>query len=334
MKLLNSFKKKSAETNSTTFSSLALELFQYQAKSCDVYQKYLKFLDIDARMINDVYQIPCMPIDFFKWHEVKTSQWEAESLFLSSGTTGVTRSAHAIEDVGYYLDNSKNIFETMYGPLSENVFFALLPSYQEQGHSSLVRMVDFFIEKSQSADQGGFYFNRPKELIDALQEALATSDKEVILFGVGYALLDLCELAQSMDVRLDDLTIIETGGMKGRRKDMVKSEFYTMLKQSLGDIRIHSEYGMTELLSQAYSTDGQFYRMPDQMRILIRDTEDPFAYLPNGRVGGINVIDLANVHSCAFIETRDLGRVFSEVTFEILGRLDNSDIRGCNLMVV
>ncbi|MEO9964427.1 MAG: acyl transferase [Reichenbachiella sp.] len=243
------------------------------------------------------------------------------------------RSKHHIEDVEYYLNNAQSIFENFYGPLEEKIFFALLPSYQEQGDSSLVQMVEFFIDKSGSFTNGGFYLNKTELLIADLLIQLENNTKQVILFGVGYALLDLAELASSLDVKLDGLTVIETGGMKGRRKDMVKEEFYGELKAKLGDIKIHSEYGMTELLSQAYSMNEKSFVLPDCMKILIRDSEDPFSYLTPGRAGGINVIDLANVHSCSFIETSDLGKILSDGTFTILGRLDNSDIRGCNLMI-
>ncbi|MEO9802330.1 MAG: acyl transferase [Reichenbachiella sp.] len=334
MKLLNSFKKKCFEVNSATFDALALELFQHQAKSCQLYRKYINHLGIDVKEVTDISQIPCLPIDFFKHHEVQTGSWERWEYFLSSGTTSNSRSKHLIEDSIFYLNNSKLIFERLFRPLNENVFFALLPSYQEQGNSSLVKMVDFFIKESGSVEAGGFYLNRQEELIHAIKKQLEVSNKSVILFSVGYALLDLCQHVEDLEIKLDGLTIIETGGMKGRRKDMIKKEFYSILKNKLGEVIIHSEYGMTELLSQAYSFNERTYKLPSQMKVLIRDPEDPFNYFSHNRVGGINVIDLANVHSCAFIETRDLGAIPAVGEFEILGRLDNSDIRGCNLMII
>ncbi|WP_422359299.1 acyl transferase [Reichenbachiella sp.] len=334
MKLLNSFKKKSSKVNHQSFDEVAMELFHYQAQKCSVYRKYLDYLSIDQSRIQSLYEVPFLPIDFFKNHEIKTGEWIEEEIYLSSGTTGSNRSRHFIEDSRYYLANAESIFEQLYKELSDFQFFALLPSYQEQGHSSLVKMVDFFVTKGVKGQGGGFYLERLDDLLSDLQKTLSVSDKSVVLFGVGYALLDLVDRAKEYDVKLDGLKIIETGGMKGRRKDMVKSEFYTILHEGLGEVQIHSEYGMTELLSQAYSFDANTYKLPDQMKILIRDPEDPFSYLECGKTGGVNVIDLANVHSCAFLETRDLGRLNGNGEFEILGRLDNSDIRGCNLMVV
>ncbi|UXX78878.1 acyl transferase [Reichenbachiella carrageenanivorans] len=284
--------------------------------------------------MKELTQIPFLPVDFFKHHEVKTGHWIPQEVYMSSGTTTSIRSRHYIEDAEFYLNNTKEIFEKLYQPLHEQLFFALLPSYQEQGNSSLVKMVDYFISQSQSDKVGGFYLDRTAQLITDLSEQLQTSSRSIVLFGVGYALLDMVEHVKRAGVRLDGLTIIETGGMKGRRKDMVKSEFYALLKEGMGDVKIQSEYGMTELLSQAYSFNEVSYCLPKQMKVLIRDPEDPFSYLASGRTGGVNIIDLANVHSCAFIETSDLGRLTSEGEFEVLGRLDNSEIRGCNLMVL
>ncbi|MDW3210200.1 MAG: acyl transferase [Reichenbachiella sp.] len=334
MKLLNSFKIKSSKVNSQSFDEVAMGLFHYQAEECVVYREYLDYLNIDHKLIHDLNEVPFLPIDFFKSHQVRTDNWEEQEVYLSSGTTGSERSKHYIEDPSFYLSNAELIFEQLYGSLSAYQFFALLPSYQEQGHSSLVKMVDHFINKGVKGREGGFYLNRLDDLLYDLQRALSFRDKSVVLFGVGYALLDLVDRAKATGIKLDGLFIIETGGMKGRRKDMVKSEFYAILKEGLGKVQVHSEYGMTELLSQAYSFNEKTYKVPAQMKILIRDPEDPFFYLESGKTGGINVIDLANVHSCAFVETKDLGRLLENGEFEILGRLDNSDIRGCNLMVV
>lgn len=332
MKLLNSFKKKSGKVDNETFHSLAIELFHFQASECLVYKDYLNYLGINHQEVTDVSDIPCLPIDFFKQHKIKTGRWEEVEVYRSSGTTGAERSEHLIQDSTFYLNNTKSIFENFISPLTEIVVFALLPSYQEQGHSSLVKMVDFFIRESGSVESGGFYLNKTETLVDDLVNALKAGEK-VVLFGVGYALLDLVEVVKAKGARLDGLTIIETGGMKGKRKDMVKNEFYSLLRNGLGEIKLLSEYGMTELLSQAYSVNQNTYCLPDQMKVLIRDPEDPFSYVGVGKSGGINVIDLANVHSCAFLETKDLGRLSNEREFEILGRLDNSDIRGCNLMM-
>lgn len=334
MKLLNSFKNKSSKVNFQSFNKVAIELFHYQAQECSVYHDYLKCLNIDHNSIHGLEGIPFLPIDFFKNHEVRTGDWLEEEVYLSSGTTGSVRSKHFIQDAAYYLSNSELIFEQLYGQLSGYNFFALLPSYQEQGQSSLVKMVDHFMCKNNKASFGGFYLNRMDDLLNDLQKALNSSDNNIVLFGVGYALLDMADRADVLGIKLDGLCIIETGGMKGRRRDMIKSEFYNILKDRLGDIQIHSEYGMTELLSQAYSFNGKTYKLPNQMKVYIRDPEDPFSFLGSNKTGGVNIIDLANTHSCAFIETRDLGQLHDNGEFEILGRLDNSDIRGCNLMVV
>lgn len=334
MKLLNSFKNKCAEVDAQSFSSLALELFQFQAANCEVYRSYLSNLNINVNKITDIGQIPCLPIEFFKTHDVKTADWKEEEVFLSSGTTGSKRSQHYIEDTDHYLRNATQIFEKRYGKLNEYLFFALLPSYQEQGQSSLVKMVDHFIDVSNSGEWGGFYLNRMEEMVLDMERAMGESNRSVVLFGVGYALLDLAGYLVQKGKRLDGLTIIETGGMKGRRKEMVKEEFYQLLRDKMGAVDIHSEYGMTELLSQAYAKGTDGYVLPNQMKILVRDPEDPFNNIGYNRAGAINIIDLANVHSCAFIETRDLGRVSEDGRFQILGRLDNSDIRGCNLLVV
>ncbi|WP_420580657.1 acyl transferase [Reichenbachiella sp.] len=334
MKLINSFKNKSSKVNSQSYDKVAMALFHFQAQECVVYRDYIEHLNLDPASVKSIREIPFLPIDFFKEHKVKTGEWVEEEIYLSSGTTGSNRSEHHIQDSTFYLSNAKLIFEQMYGRLTNYTFFALLPSYQEQGHSSLVKMVDHFIEDSNNNLEGGFYLDRKDDLLCDLQESLKNNDKSVVLFGVGYALLDLVDRAMKNNIKLDGLRIIETGGMKGRRKDMVKSEFYQILQKGFGDVQIDSEYGMTELLSQAYSFNARTYQLPSQMKILIRDPEDPFSNLECGRMGGMNVIDLANVHSCAFIETKDLGRVLENGEFEILGRMDNSDIRGCNLMVV
>lgn len=333
MKLLNSFKKNSDKVSRETFSSSALNLFRFQANHCQVYRDYLSFLNIDHKEVNRIEQIPFLPIDFFKNHEIKTREWKEQEVYMSSGTTTSIRSKHYIQDSNFYLRNAQSIFEKSLGKLEDHVFFALLPSYQTQGNSSLIKMVDHFVNRSEESNRGGFYMNRVHELIEDLYDALKNSSKSVVLFGVGYALLDLGEEVSVSGKRLDGLTVIETGGMKGRRKDMVKTEFYSFLKKGLGEVKIFSEYGMTELLSQAYSFNEVTYQLPNSMKILIRDPEDPFSYLKVGDTGGVNVIDLANVHSCAFIETKDLGRLSNDFEFEILGRLDNSDIRGCNLLV-
>ena len=270
MKLLNSFKIKSTKVTPDSFNELALELFQFQAEENEVYKEYIHNLGISSRDVKNIKEIPFLPIDFFKNQLVKTGNWKEEEVFKSSGTEKSIKSNHYIEDSNFYLTNAKRIYESYYKSLAQSNIFALLPSYQEQGHSSLVKMVSYFIEQSDSSPFGGFYLNKIDVLLNDLIEALKVGSNKVILFGVGYALLDLVELAVTRSVKLDGLTIIETGGMKGRRKDMVKKEFYHILKKGLGNIQIVSEYGMTELLSQAYSNNEVSYQLPNQMQALIR----------------------------------------------------------------
>ncbi|MCV9386784.1 LuxE/PaaK family acyltransferase [Reichenbachiella ulvae] len=329
MKSLNSFKRRVTNLQEEEFEDLALDIFKYQAQDNLVYSQYLEALNLSTSDITSLDQIPFLPIEFFKDHKVVTGNWHAEKVFKSSGTTGMTRSCHYMDEIAFYQENSRNIFEFFFGDIDEYCFFALLPSYQEQGNSSLIAMVDYFMSCTQN-DHGGYFLDDLEGLIDQIKSVLRLGDKKVVLFGVGYALLDLCKL-QPGD--LDNLLIIETGGMKGRREELTKEEFYEIMRSDLGKVDIFSEYGMTELLSQAYS-DGNKFRTPASMRVFIRDINDPFSRLSDGKVGGVNVIDLANIHSCSFIETKDLGRMDAEGRFEILGRIDNSDIRGCNLLVV
>lgn len=328
MSLINSFKKRVANIGEENFEELTLDIFRFQAVNNPVYHAYLQHLNIDVSDVHSTTQIPFLPIEFFKTHEVKSGEWESKKTFMSSGTTGMIRSKHYLDEIEFYLENTRLIFESFYDSLATFRFFALLPSYQEQGNSSLITMVDYFMQEAKQ-DDGGYYLNNTQELTRQIRQSLDRKSK-VALFGVGYALLDLCDNSRES---LDGLLIIETGGMKGRREEMTKDEFYEIMRSELGEVTIHSEYGMTELLSQAYS-DGQFFRPGRTMRVMIRDVNDPFSQLSDGRVGGVNVIDLANIHSCSFIETKDLGRSFPDGRFEILGRIDNSDIRGCNLLVV
>ncbi|UXP30866.1 acyl transferase [Reichenbachiella agarivorans] len=329
MKLINSFKQRLPTLEALGFESLALDIFHFQAQNNQIYMEYLSRLGVDHLRIDSIDKIPFLPIEFFKYHDIKTGEWLEEKAFLSSGTTGMQRSKHLVEDLHFYEQNAKMIFDSFYGDMGNMTFFALLPSYQQQGNSSLIAMVDYFMKESKS-ERGGYYLDNTGQLIEDLQNELKHSH-DVVLFGVGYALLDFCEGCRSP---LDGLTIIETGGMKGRREEMTKDEFYTLMKNKLGAVSIHSEYGMTELLSQAYSQENHRFSTPSTMKILIRDINDPFTMLDEGKAGGINVIDLANIHSCSFIETKDLGSVHSDGSFDILGRIDNSDIRGCNLLVV
>jgi hypothetical protein len=314
----------------TDFTQMALSLFRYQAENNPVYKAYLQYLHIQPDQIKALAQIPFLPIEFFKQQKVATGTFEPEVTFLSSGTTQQTRSKHYVADLQWYNQVTTYIFEHLYGPLDQYVVLALLPSYLEQGGSSLVAMVDYFVKQTGQTEEG-FYLHNHIQLLQSINSAKARG-KKVLLIGVSYALLDWSEeLKGTYD--FSDVTIMETGGMKGRHREMVREELHTHLKQGFGVDAIHSEYGMTELLSQGYSKgEGIFY--PGQtMQILLRDLNDPFDIGAHHRSGGINVIDLANVDSCAFIETKDIGRIHPESTFEVLGRFDNSDIRGCNLLI-
>lgn len=314
------------KSSQSSFDNHALAVFREQAKNNPVYNSYLKSLGIKIIDINSIDQIPFLPIEFFKSHVIKTNEWKEEIVFESSGTTGMTLSKHFLPNVEKYHQNAKNIFEKSFGKLEEKIIIGLLPSYLERENSSLISMVDYFIKQSAS-DRSGFYLNEYDKLIEVLTSSIA--GKEIILFGVTFALLDLAEYYQG---DLSHITIIETGGMKGRREEIVKEELYAILESRLKLNNIYSEYGMTELLSQAYGKKGRM-EATDVMKVLIRDINDPFSYVPRGFSGGINVIDLANQDSCSFIETKDLGKINQDGSFEILGRFDNSDIRGCNLMV-
>ena len=326
---MNLFKSSSGQRdkdNQSDFDIKALHLFQKQAQENFVYKEYLKYLDIDPAAISQISDIPFLPIELFKSHPVKTNDWQEEIVFESSGTTGFNTSRHLVRNLEDYHLNARSIFEDNFGDFSNKVIIGLLPSYLERTNSSLVSMVDYFIRLSDNS-HSGFYLNETDELIELIKRP--GKNEEIILFGVTFALLDLAE-KYSLD--LSHITIIETGGMKGRREEIVKDELYEILKNRLNLDKIYSEYGMTELLSQAYGREGRMM-LPATMKVLIRDINDPFNYVPQGRSGGINVIDLANKDSCAFIETKDLGRINTDQSFEILGRFDNSDIRGCNLLV-
>lgn len=310
------------------FRQLALDIFRWQAAENPVYRNFTTGLGINPSSVKDIEGIPFLPISFFKTHKVITGKGEAEEIFTSSGTTGMVQSRHYVTDVDIYRTSFRKGFELFYGDVSEYTLLALLPSYLEREGSSLVYMADDLVKKS--AEGSGFYLNNKSELVDQLG-TLEAQDKKTLLLGVTYALLDL---AEEHPMKLENTIIMETGGMKGRRKEMIREEVHEILCTAFGVKAIHSEYGMTELLSQGYSKgDGIFY-CPPWMKIMMRDTDDPLSVIGKGRTGGINVIDLANIHSCCFIATQDLGKVYEDDSFEVLGRFDNSDIRGCNLMVL
>ena len=311
------------------FNNLALKIFKHQFENNPVYRSFCDLLykhPSDVRSIND---FPFLPIHFFKSHNVLSNINTVEKTFSSSGTTGSITSKHHVTDLNIYKESFTKGFECFYGSIEDYVILALLPSYLEREGSSLIYMVEDFIKTSKHPESG-FYLNNLSELNETLT-ALDKKGKKILLIGVSFALLDLVE---SYQFQLKNTVIMETGGMKGRRKELVRDELHTILKQGFGVNTIHSEYGMTELLSQAYSKGNGVFECPKWMKILTRDTEDALTILPQQQNGGVNVIDLANINSCSFIATQDLGKVHLDGTFEIIGRFDNSDIRGCNLMVL
>jgi len=312
------------------FTVKALELFYYQAEHNPVYQLYLQQLGLQPQEVKELEQIPFLPIEFFKSHEVMTNHFVPEITFYSSGTTKQSRSQHLVSQLSWYTTTTKLIFEQAYGPLQEYVVLALLPSYLEQGGSSLVAMVDYFVQQT-GQQENGFYLHAHDRLLQSINQAKQRG-KKVLLIGVSYALLDWAHKLQGLE-DFSGVTIMETGGMKGRRREMIREELHQHLRQGFGVDAIHSEYGMTEMLSQAYSKGDGLFRPGYTMRLLLRDLNDPFDIGGHQRSGGINVIDLANVDSCAFIETKDIGRLHADGSFEVLGRFDNSDIRGCNLLL-
>ncbi len=328
METINSFRQNFRKINDNDFGHIALSLFKIQATENKIYKQYITELRIEPNEVTRIEEIPFLPISFFKTHEVKTGSWEPETIFTSSGTTALITSRHYVKDRSFYLNHAKCLFNSFFGSIEDYHFLALLPSYLEREGSSLIAMTDYFIQQSNS-NHSGFYLNNFDELANKI-EALKTEKRKTILLGVTFALL---ELAQQYSLNLSHCIIMETGGMKGRRKEIVRDELHQILRSSFKVDNITSEYGMTELFSQAYSLHDGYYKCPWSMKILIRDVYDPMQLEKTGRIGIIKVIDLANFDSCAFIETQDLGRLNSNGNFEVLGRVDNSDSRGCNLLV-
>lgn len=311
------------------FNLLALKIFKYQLTHNDIYRRYVKSLKIDEKTIEHYTQIPFLPIELFKSQKIVCSNTTENTVcFSSSGTTGQITSKHYVTDTSLYEASFKKGFELAYGNIADYCVLALLPNYLERKGSSLVYMFNQLIHDSNNS-LSGFYLNNLSDLIATI-EILKKKKQKTLLLGVTYALLDLAE----MNIKLsDDFLVMETGGMKGKKKEMLKEELYEILKQKFKVSTIHSEYGMTELLSQAYSTQNGQFTCPPWMKILIRDINDPFSYVSENKSGGVNVIDLANINSCSFIETKDIGKLIHSSQFEILGRFDNSDLRGCNLMI-
>ncbi len=329
-------KKDIFSINSSSFEAFALKLFRYQALHNPVYNNYINYRNINPNKVKQLKQIPFLPIQFFKQHQVITHHPGEEVaapekiIFESSGTSDTIRSRHYVYDLTFYEQIATHTFESFYGSLGNFHILALLPSYLERKNASLVYMVRHFINRCGSPHSGFFLDNY--DALTATINKLKNTEKKIMLIGVSFALLDL---AEKHNLNLNNVVVMETGGMKGRRKELIREELHDILKRQFHSSTIHSEYGMTELLSQAYAQENGMFKTPPWMKILIRDINDPYEINNQLRSGGINVIDLANIDSCAFIETRDVGKYHTDSNaFEVLGRFDNSDIRGCNLMVM
>ena len=304
------------------FDRMTLEVFRFQAEACTPYREYLELLGIDPAAVECPEQIPFLPIELFKSHRVYCGSNPPQQIFTSSSTTGQTPSRHYVADLRIYEEAFTRSFELFYGPAEQTAIYALLPNYLEREGSSLIYMVEGLIRRG----GGGFYLYDH----DALLRDMEAHQGKKILLGVSYALWDLAEEQRGA---LRDVIVMETGGMKGRREELPREEFHRLLCDAFGVQSIHSEYGMAELMSQAYSDGNGIFRTPPWMRICVRDLNDPFRLLPNGVTGGVNLIDLANLYSCSFLQTQDLGKVYDDGSFRILGRISGSEIRGCNLLV-
>lgn len=331
MKTFIDFERELLQINENNFDDIAWKLFDFQARECAIYRNYLDQLRIDRDTIKSLDQIPCLPIQFFKSHEVKTLVWPSQKIYKSSGTTTSNRSCHHLWDESFYLNHAASIFERFFGPLAHWHVLALLPAY-DIGHSSLIAMAKYFIHQSQSINSG-FFLNDLNQLvlhIDQLKREIKRSDRQnqqIFLLGVSHALLDLAEQGP---FSFENILVMETGGMKGRKEEITREELHKKIKKGLGVKTVFSEYGMTELCSQAYSMSEGIFECPASMKVIVKEINDP--YSRSHSTGTINIIDLANFHSCCFIETQDLGRV-TEKGFQVLGRVDNSEARGCNLLI-
>ena len=318
-------KNKLFKLNSTyNFNQKAIEIFNFQYNNNSVYSQYCKLINVNAKSIKKIKDIPFLPIQFFKNYTVSSYNKHTHS-FKSSGTGG-KRSVHHIKDINIYIESFTQCFEENFGSINNTIFLGLLPSYIEQGNSSLIYMVDYLIQKS-NRKESGFYLNDYKKLYDLILK-LEKSEKKIILIGVSYALLDFID---NFSLKTKNLVIIETGGMKGRRKEITREELHDKLKRGFNSNNIKSEYGMTELLSQAYSNTNGIFKSPPWLKILVREINDPLYVKSHGK-GALNFIDLANVNSCSFIASDDIGEVYRDSSFKVLGRLSDSEIRGCNLM--
>ncbi|MCX8531687.1 LuxE/PaaK family acyltransferase [Chryseobacterium luquanense] len=313
------------------FLKACLETFRFQYENIEIYRKFVDYLNINPQNIDALAKIPFLPIEMFKNHQILNKNISTDLFFQSSGTTQMNLSKHFIADENIYQESIYKSFEQFVGKPEDFIFLGLLPSYLEKQNSSLIYMVDYLMKKSGKLENGYFLYNH-EDLFILLNEL---KDKKVILFGVSFALLDFLDTLESLTLSISqslNLTVIETGGMKGRKEEMTKDELLKILQNGFKTHKIYSEYSMTELLSQAYSLGENIYQCPNWMRVLVRNTEDPFNYEREGRTGAINIIDLANIHSCSFIATQDLGKTMGD-KFQVLGRIDHSDIRGCSLLV-
>ena len=315
-------------TDKASFQEIAMRVFRDQSKHVKVYREYLEAIQVDPLTVGKWEDIPYLPIEFFRTREVMKEGLNAEVVFQSSGSTSAKSSKHFVADSSLYIESFTRGFEMHYGNIGEYALLALLPSYLQKGDSSLVFMTDHLIKESKNSFSG-FYLDNYSSLSIALN-TLKEHRLKTILLGVSYALLDL---AEQFPMQFSELIIMETGGMKGRRKELVKEELHSILKTRFGIEKIHSEYGMTELLSQAYSTGDGIFHCPPWMKVRIREMNDPFHFVDNQKTGGVCITDLANLNSCAFIATQDLGRLYPNGCFEILGRFDDAEARGCNLLV-
>lgn len=315
--------------NEKEFSSLSLEIFKFQAEKNPVYKEYIRHLEIDPYSISDFRKIPFLPIGFFKSHKVFIGDGAPAITFTSSGTTGTKTSSHMLRETSLYEESFLSDFRYFYGDPENYYILALLPSYLERTGSSLIFMISQLIKKTQSSESGFFLHNLEK-LISKFLFLKKKNDRKIMIWGVSYALLDL---AEKYAPDLSGAILVETGGMKGKRNELVREELHQILCEKFNLSQVHSEYGMTELLSQAYSKGQGVFYTPPWMKILIRDIYDPFHNIQADSTGGINIIDFANLYSCSFIETEDLGVQLEKGGFQVLGRFDKSDIRGCNLMV-
>ena len=319
------------KVSGSNFEALALKVFAYQARHNSIYAQFLELLRVTPAEVRQLTDIPCLPISCFKHHDLRTAQWAAERHFSSSGTTATTTSKHALRDPDWYRYHARRAFVQQYGPLDQFAVLALLPAYLERQGSSLVFMADDFIQQSRQPDSG-FYLHNYDQLLSTVQR-LIKAQKPILLLGVSFALLDLADLRQWQGLQLPEGSIVmETGGMKGRRRELTRAELHHHIQRAFPAQSIHSEYGMTELLSQAYAPQaGRFFTAPS-LRVLCRELSDPLMHCPTGRTGALNCIDLANFDTISFIATDDLAKVYADGSFEVLGRMDHSDTRGCNLL--